>query len=122
MAANVKLASGFPQNYKSESPLCVSSDVRLDLAPSAPVRIGAGIWGRAAWMRIALSGRKAMRRILERLYANWQCLVWSERGQDMTEYALLVALIALVCITGSLHVGRAVDRAFDNIRDAVRNF
>jgi len=38
-----------------------------------------------------------------------------EEGQDLVEYALLVALIALVCIAGIGNVATAVNTVFSNI-------
>jgi pilus assembly protein Flp/PilA len=38
-----------------------------------------------------------------------------EEGQDLVEYALLVALIALVCVTGVSNVASAVNTVFSNI-------
>lgn len=39
----------------------------------------------------------------------------NEEGQDLLEYALLVALIALVAITAVSQAGNAVDTIFSNI-------
>jgi Flp pilus assembly pilin Flp len=38
-----------------------------------------------------------------------------EEGQDLVEYSLLVALIALVCISGVGSVATAVNSVFTNI-------
>jgi pilus assembly protein Flp/PilA len=38
-----------------------------------------------------------------------------EEGQDLVEYALLVALIALVCVTGVGNVATAVNTVFSAI-------
>ncbi len=41
--------------------------------------------------------------------------LWREEaGQDLTEYALLLVLIALVAITSMTAVGTAVSRVFSN--------
>jgi pilus assembly protein Flp/PilA len=50
-----------------------------------------------------------------RLFAKFQGLKNGEGGQDLVEYALLVALIALVCITGVSNVASAVNKVFSNI-------
>ena len=42
----------------------------------------------------------------------FQGLKNGEEGQDLVEYALLVALIALVCITGVGNVATAVNTVF----------
>jgi pilus assembly protein Flp/PilA len=49
------------------------------------------------------------------LYVRLQTLVAREDGQDLVEYALLVALIALVCIGGVSNVATAVNKVFSNI-------
>jgi pilus assembly protein Flp/PilA len=56
-----------------------------------------------------------MRDTLLNLYVKFQGLNHGEEGQDLVEYALLVALIALVCITGVGNVATAVNTVFTNI-------
>jgi len=45
----------------------------------------------------------------------------NEEGQDLLEYALLVALIALVAITAVQAAGRSVFTIFNNIATALAN-
>jgi pilus assembly protein Flp/PilA len=52
---------------------------------------------------------------LLKLYVKFQGLRNNEEGQDLVEYALLVALIALVCITGVNNVATAVNSVFNQI-------
>ncbi|HEY1806470.1 MAG TPA: Flp family type IVb pilin [Terracidiphilus sp.] len=56
-----------------------------------------------------------MRDSLLNLYVKFQGLKNGEEGQDLVEYALLVALIALVCISGVGNVATAVNSVFSNI-------
>lgn len=56
-----------------------------------------------------------MRGTLLNLYVKIQGLKNSEEGQDLVEYSLLVALIALVCISGVSNVATAVSTVFTNI-------
>ena len=56
-----------------------------------------------------------MSNALQKLYVMCQCLRNDEQGQDLVEYALLVALIALVCISGVSNVAAAVNTVFNNI-------
>lgn len=49
------------------------------------------------------------------LYVKLQTLMAREDGQDLVEYALLVALIALAAITGVGKVATAVNLVFTNI-------
>jgi pilus assembly protein Flp/PilA len=56
-----------------------------------------------------------MKTTLLNLYVKLQGLKNSEEGQDLVEYALLVALIALVCVTGVSNVATAVNNVFSNI-------
>ena len=53
------------------------------------------------------------------LYVKLQGLKNGEEGQDLVEYALLVALIALVCITGVNNVATAVNTVFTNISSSL---
>jgi len=45
----------------------------------------------------------------------------NEEGQDLLEYALLVALIALVAITAVQAAGQSVFTIFNNIANALAN-
>ncbi|MEI9968545.1 MAG: Flp family type IVb pilin [Terracidiphilus sp.] len=56
---------------------------------------------------------------LLKLYVKLQGLKHGEEGQDLVEYALLVALIALVCITGVGNVATAVNSVFSNISSSL---
>jgi pilus assembly protein Flp/PilA len=58
---------------------------------------------------------KSMRGTLLNLCVKFQSLKNGEQGQDLVEYALLVALIALVCISGVNNVAAAVNTVFTNI-------
>ena len=51
---------------------------------------------------------------LLKLFVKFQGLR-SEEGQDLVEYALLICLIALVCISGVNKVAGAVNTVFTNI-------
>jgi pilus assembly protein Flp/PilA len=48
-------------------------------------------------------------------FVKLQNVATSEGGQDLVEYALLVALIALAAIGGVKHVATAVNGVFSNI-------
>jgi pilus assembly protein Flp/PilA len=56
-----------------------------------------------------------MSNALLKLFVTFQGLKNGEEGQDLVEYALLVALIALVCITGINNVASAINTVFSNI-------
>jgi len=43
--------------------------------------------------------------------------VRDEEGQDLIEYALLVALISLVCVAALTTAGSKVNTIFESIRD-----
>jgi pilus assembly protein Flp/PilA len=60
-----------------------------------------------------------MRNVLLNTFVKLQGLKNSEEGQDLVEYALLVALIALVCITGVGNVATAVNTVFTNISSSL---
>jgi pilus assembly protein Flp/PilA len=56
-----------------------------------------------------------MSNTLLKLYAKFQGLKNGEEGQDLVEYALLVCLIALACITATSNVANAINTVFSNI-------
>ena len=56
-----------------------------------------------------------MSKTLMNLYVKFQGLKNGEEGQDLVEYALLVALIALVCVTSINGVATAVNNVFGAI-------
>jgi pilus assembly protein Flp/PilA len=56
---------------------------------------------------------------LMNLYKKFQGMKTGEEGQDLVEYALLVALIALVCIAGVSNVANAVNSVFTNISSSL---
>ncbi|MGA3333420.1 MAG: Flp family type IVb pilin [Terracidiphilus sp.] len=60
-----------------------------------------------------------MNSLFLQLYAKFQGLKNGEEGQDLVEYALLVSLIALVCISGVSHVATAVNTVFTNISNSL---
>jgi pilus assembly protein Flp/PilA len=53
------------------------------------------------------------------MYAKLQSLKIGEEGQDLVEYALLVALIALVCISGVKSIATAITTVFSNISSSL---
>ena len=60
-----------------------------------------------------------MNRLFLKLYVILQDLKDREEGQDLVEYALLVALIALVCISGVSKVAGAINTVFSNISSSL---
>jgi pilus assembly protein Flp/PilA len=53
--------------------------------------------------------------LLVNLMNRLQSLVRDEQGQDLVEYAMLVALIALVCVVGVAAAGTSVNAIFASI-------
>ena len=60
-----------------------------------------------------------MNSLLLNLYAKFQGLKNGEEGQDLVEYALLVCLIALVCITGVNNVATDINTVFSNMSSSL---
>jgi pilus assembly protein Flp/PilA len=56
-----------------------------------------------------------MNNLLLNLYARFQDLASREEGQDLVEYALVVALIAFGATAGMSQLSGAVNTAFANI-------
>ena len=55
-----------------------------------------------------------MNSLFLKLYAKFQSLKNGEEGQDLVEYALLVALVALVRVSRRQNVATAVNTVFNN--------
>ena len=60
-----------------------------------------------------------MRDTLEKILAKFQGLKHGEEGQDLVEYALLVALIALVSIAGIGRLATAISNVFTAISSSL---
>jgi pilus assembly protein Flp/PilA len=56
-----------------------------------------------------------MNNILFRLLVKIQRLASREEGQDLVEYALVVALIAFGAVTGMKHLSSEINTAFNTI-------
>jgi pilus assembly protein Flp/PilA len=56
-----------------------------------------------------------MKDILFKLYIKIQDLLWREEGQDLVEYALIVALIALACCAGMKSLAGAINTGFSTL-------
>ncbi len=56
-----------------------------------------------------------MNQLLISLYVRFQILLNREDGQDLVEYALLVALIALAAVSGTKQVASAVNSIFSKV-------
>ncbi|MBI3696467.1 MAG: Flp family type IVb pilin [Acidobacteria bacterium] len=62
-----------------------------------------------------------MRNFYAKLYLTWQHLL-DERGQDLIEYALVVALIALAATAGMSDVAANINLAFNNIAKKLNTY
>lgn len=51
------------------------------------------------------------------LKSHVHAFVRDEQGQDLIEYALVVALISLVCVTALTDAGTQVKNIFESIKD-----
>jgi len=58
-----------------------------------------------------------MKDILLKLYIRIQGLLSADEGQDLVEYALIIALIALACTAGMGTLAGAIKGAFSGIQD-----
>jgi len=56
---------------------------------------------------------------LHKLYVKFQVFRWSEEGQDLVEYALLLTVISLTLISGIGGIAKAVNTAFSNISSSL---
>lgn len=53
---------------------------------------------------------------MTQVIARLRGLLWNDEGQDLLEYALLVALIAIVCYVAVQQSGLAVNAIFEDIK------
>ena len=60
-----------------------------------------------------------MNHLLLNVYAKVKCLVLREEGQDLVEYALVVALIAVGATAGMQSLASNINTAFSNIGTSV---
>jgi pilus assembly protein Flp/PilA len=60
-----------------------------------------------------------MNNLFLKLYVNFQNLVENEQGQDLVEYALLIALISLTVITSVKGIATAVNNVFSNVSNSL---
>jgi pilus assembly protein Flp/PilA len=58
---------------------------------------------------------------LQRLISKVRRLIVGERGATMAEYAILVAVIAIVVIIGAKSLGTSVNTRFDNTAGSINN-
>ncbi len=56
-----------------------------------------------------------MKDMLLKLYVHIQYLLSAEDGQDLVEYALIVALIALACCAGMNSLATAINTGFTSL-------
>jgi len=60
-------------------------------------------------------GGTNMKDILLKLYIKFQDLLTQDEGQDLVEYALIVALIALACVAGMGKLATAINNGFSTL-------
>ena len=60
-------------------------------------------------------GEETMNRFLHQLYVKFQALKNQEEGQDLVEYALVVALIAFGATAGMSALAGGINNAFNTI-------
>jgi len=56
-----------------------------------------------------------MVRLFLKMLINAQIMLNSEEGQDLAEYALLIAMVALVAVSGVQQVASAINTVFSSI-------
>ena len=60
-----------------------------------------------------------MKTLILNLYLRFQLLLNREDGQDLVEYSLLIALIALAAVSGTKEVSSAVNTVFSKISTTI---
>ena len=60
-----------------------------------------------------------MNNFILKMYVQLQTLTANDEGQDLVEYALLIAMVALAVITGVKNVATAVNTVFSNVSSSL---
>ena len=60
-----------------------------------------------------------MNHLILKLYIKLRNLAQDEQGQDLVEYALVVSLIALGCITGMKNLATFLTNTYSNISSSI---
>ena len=60
-----------------------------------------------------------MNELLIKLYLKFQALASHEEGQDLVEYALVIALVALGAVTGMGKLATGVSNAYSNLSSSL---
>jgi len=47
-------------------------------------------------------------------------LLWSDEGQDIAEYAVMLAVILIIVIVTIQHVGRHANRVFSHVASSIQ--
>ena len=66
--------------------------------------------------------KKTMNNMLIKLYVKFQDLASREEGQDLVEYALVVALIAFGATAGMSQLAKGLNTAFSNISSTLGTY
>jgi len=60
-------------------------------------------------------GGQVMRELLERFYVLVNFLKTDEEGQGLAEYALILVLVAIVCVAALLFLGGSINNVLNNV-------
>lgn len=62
-----------------------------------------------------------MKDTMLKLYIKMQNLLSQDEGQDLVEYALVIALISVACVAGMKPLATAIGSAFSNITSTLNS-
>ena len=62
-----------------------------------------------------------MKETMLKLYVKTQNLLWSDEGQDLVEYALVIALIALAATAGMNTLASDISSAFTKVGTTINS-
>ena len=80
------------------------------------------VLGSASKESVTVRGKPTMNTFLLKLYVRFQDLASREEGQEMVEYALVVALISFGGITGMTALAGALNKAFAQISTTLGSY
>ena len=72
--------------------------------------------------KIELKGKTQMKDMFLKLSVKIQCLMMSEEGQDLIEYALVVALIAFAAVGSMQTLAGDINNAFAGIGTSLHTY
>jgi Flp pilus assembly pilin Flp len=69
--------------------------------------------------RVAAAHHSLSARLEQMMWSRFSRFVYEDGGQDLIEYALLAALISIVCVLAITNVGTKVSSFYGNLQSSI---